>query len=505
MPTAADYPPHIALPADVGGHRLVRVLGRDSQSLTALVHADGESRVARVLEPVAPLDQVEQQLAVYDRLAAAPAELRQHVVALDDLFTLPDGRLVLLFPIVPGPRVSEVLASRAGRVEAGEAVTILAPLVDALERAHELGITGLGLEPATIRFAASGAPVILDLADALAGPPLPARFRDEEPAYRADQRALAALGARVAAAVVAAERVPFASVVQGARADRATMIALFDLAAPIPVRAEELAVSAAREAPLTDAAVPEAVPENGSVVGPGPGPDHGARRTSAASALESALTALALPAAVVAAVIHPVDHILQRATRMLSLGRTVRPRVIVAGAAGLAALVVSMALVAAPAPSADADVSDVGAPGGIGVEDAAIEPPFPSGPRAVPETLQRPLPEEWDPLVRVLLERWVACRAAQAGDSPATVAADPNECAAAVAHPGSAAAALLAHDDPRHALLEDWLAGAGEALVAERMGAAVLVDLVDQQVQTTTASLLLIRSEAGWRVRDVVG
>ena len=72
-----------------------------------------------------------------------------------------------------------------------------------------------------------------------------------------------------------------------------------------------------------------------------------------------------------------------------------------------------------------------------------------------------------------------------------------------VVHDGSAAELLIMTEDPRHELLERWSALSGDAVVVERMGAAVLIDLVT--AGTTTASLLVVRSEAGWRVRDVIG
>jgi hypothetical protein len=57
-------------------------------------------------------------------------------------------------------------------------------------------------------------------------------------------------------------------------------------------------------------------------------------------------------------------------------------------------------------------------------------------------------------------------------------------------------------------LLQRWHEGARDAVVAENMGGAVLIDLVGTTAvttsTTTTASLLLVRSEAGWRVRDVL-
>jgi hypothetical protein len=90
----------------------------------------------------------------------------------------------------------------------------------------------------------------------------------------------------------------------------------------------------------------------------------------------------------------------------------------------------------------------------------------------------------------------------------------------------------LGVDDTRHSTLESWQAQGGEVVVVERMGGAALIDLVlptasasetsmnaptssataspataspaTESPATTAASLLVVRSEAGWRVRDVL-
>ncbi|MDO9590256.1 MAG: hypothetical protein Q7J04_03850, partial [Microcella sp.] len=76
-------------------------------------------------------------------------------------------------------------------------------------------------------------------------------------------------------------------------------------------------------------------------------------------------------------------------------------------------------------------------------------------------------------------------------------------CAATVVHRESAAATLITAADDRHSALRQWQREQGELVVIERMGAAVLVDLIT--TAKVTASLLLVRSEAGWRIRDVIG
>lgn len=500
MRAPAHSAPPPALPAELGGYRVVRLLGQDARRVTALVHAEGQSRVARVMNAALRLDEIEREVAVLDRLATAPASLRQHVVALEDLLTLPDGRLVLIMPTVVGPRLSEVLAARAGRLEPGEAVTMLAPVVGAVEQAHELGITGLGLAPTAIRFGSGGAPVLLGVDTAATGPVLPARFREAEEVYDADRRALAALGAHVASALPADQQPALRAVVAAARADRATAAALFDLATPIPVRLGE----------HPEPSLPAGAADDGA--GPVGSTPTSVQRTEVAAvqqgrvtgAVADALRVLGLPPALLGGVLVPLERAEhwvvaalrpRPATRRLAAlrpRRAVRPRTVVMGIAGAAALLLAIVIGTGSGAAGDAAADDRAPATRTASPEPAIAGDAAGQPAAVPEALMRPEPGEWDALVHELVERWDACRGSL-----------DDACAASVAHPSSAAAALLRQEDPRHGLLAEWLTSGGGAVVAERMGAVVIVDLVDGSTQTTTASLLLIRSEAGWRVRDV--
>lgn len=536
------------LPATMGGHRLVRVLGHDAIATTALVHTGGEARVARVFHRSVDDAAMEAELAVHDALASGSAEVRQHVAALDDLLTLADGRLVLLLAAATGPTLHDLLSARHGALELGEAVTTLAPLVAVVEGAHEVGVTGVPLDPRRIRFAAGGAPVVVSVAGAMAGPVIPARLRAREPGYDDDHRAVAHLLRAVAAAVSGPTAAALGALAPTARGDRATATALFDLARPIPIRLDERGeVPQTSWSPTTDGA-PESItapPEHRGAVATAGAPP--ARPPAVASAVASALVALGVPTRISSTVVRAVGTTLEVPRRLDAVLRAVRARLIVgapapvpaaapaiaeprparvrgpyviAGAGGglalaLAILVATTAPAAGdvrppaptPAPSSGSveRATPSRAPGGVAPED-----PDGAGARAdtgsaadgagLPESAERPEPGQWRPLVTELVRRWGECRASLVGGG----ARGSDDCAAGVAHPRSAAPAMLHDDDPRHGLLSSWLAQQGDVVVVQRMGAAVLVDLVDPRSETAAASLLLMRSEAGWRVRDVL-
>ncbi len=526
------------LPPVLGGHRLVRMLAQDDQAVSALVHADGRSHVARVFAPTADPAAIEQELAVHDLLATAPAALRQHVVALADLFTLPDGRLVALLDPVPGCRLDELLRPSAVGLSPGEAVTVLAPLVGAVAAGHELGLTGLPLRPSVIRFTAAGAPTIVELGDARVSPPLPDRYRAAEPAYRADSAALRALADAVAAALPPADASALRGILETVSMEgdlAAAASALFGLAVPEPIRLEERAAgglappstaSAPTEAqswPLTalDVGSPSAVPSFGSqpsAAGPGQAAAGGSGR--ARRMVEETLRALALPDGVRRPVqrgLHTVEVWLDARRRRGGLravvapaapgegdrraGPRLRPRYALIGAAGIAALLGAVVLAQDVADaSAERGADDtmlVGSPGVSGEpRDAGTGGPAAAAARDAPERLQRPEADEWPEIIATLVERWDSCRAE---DGVARA-----DCAVTVAHAGSAAASLITLDDDRHAALAAWARDGGDVVVVERMGGAVLVDLVTPGPGgTTAASLLVMRSEAGWRIRDV--
>jgi hypothetical protein len=229
----------------------------------------------------------------------------------------------------------------------------------------------------------------------------------------------------------------------------------------------------------------------------------------------TALDALGLPASVVGVVRSATSSAVDRITALIAVrhrvlppsGGTVRHRYRIVGIAGATALVAT--IVAASLPSRDQGeavpepaVATSATPGPAGAND--------NGALAVvglPETELYPEPDVWRGIVDELVGRWLACGPAAGADDEG---ASPDEplvaapaCQAGVVHAGSSASRLIAVADDRHRLLQEWSGLRGEIVVVERMGSAVLIDLL--AAETTTASLLVVRSEAGWRIRDVIG
>ncbi len=498
---------------EVGGYRVVRTLASSHHGIRLLVHDDSHAWVALVFAHDCPTTVIDHEVAVSDLVRSTTGPVREHVAAAHDLCTTADGRVVLIEPYLAGPRLDTLLRSRHDSLTLGEAVTILAPLASAVDHGHHLGITGLLADTAAVRLTASGAPVITRRTSVRLGPALPDRFRDREPGYAADRDAVERVGAAVAATLAGDEQ----SAILGALRRRGAALdcALFDLAPPKPVRIDV--------EPEQSTGRPERAPSALSTVVPaaltapdGPGgatentplPLNRMRR-----ALSASLTSLGLPDGVITAVDDAGSAIsrqlsrFERSARRLSSvnAQNVRPRFVIAGSVGAAALVAAI-IVGSQLGSEEPEQAD--APEAVAhspapaVAGATIQP-------GLAETELHPAPEVWPALIDELLERWSACAPVpHRTDGPrdldsAGMGVSRSDCALAVTHEGSPAASLIVEDDPRHDLVRDWLRAEGEVVVIERMGAAVLLDLIADT--TTTASLLVVRSEAGWRIRDVIG
>lgn len=546
------------VPSEFGGYRVVRLLSRSAQALTAVVFASSETRVARIFSRSCSDADIDASVSVFDRIASADPVLRDHVVTLDDLVTLDDGRLAVIVDHVAGPSLSDVLGIRRDGLELGEAVTILAPLVDAMEAGHAVGLTGLDPHPESVRFTAAGAPTIVRVTDAHAGPVLPERFRALEPAYARDADALEHIGAAVAAAVSPSERPALIAALGAAARGRSVSAALFDLATPVPVEFRAVAVQAVpspsvpgapRELPVdvgagADAVARVQVATTGAVdaattTAKAVAPEQGAW----ADSLIETLRVLGLPSSVVDRVQVTVTRLNAAREALVStvtaapwrrIG-TVRPRFVLAGVGGAIALIAALAVTAGAGSEATVPAAEPATGSASAEQQPAVQPTVtptaplsslegPSSGATSPESAEDPEPDEWPAIVSELVNRWVECRAARASGSttPSLEQNENDSCSFTVAHAGSAAERLLSVDDARHETLETWHAQGGEVVVVERMGGAALIDLVMSTVSasetsmnatpspatpsaaTTAASLLIVRSEAGWRVRDVL-
>ena len=516
--------------AELGGYRLVRRLDADAEVTTWLARGGDDTVVLRAFRPGVADERIDDEISARERLRGA------HVPALLDVATAPAGLPVAVVQSVVGPLLDDVLAS-CTTIRAGHVTTILAPLAGLLEAAHESGAVIGRLDARAIRIDAAGSPVVVALGAAAVGAPLPERFRDREPGIVADRAALDALAARLVPLVDARERPAVeAALASGAGRPSGLELALFDCAAPLPLR--EL-VDRAQRAEGRPAQGQRAAGEATESAAPLVDPSTGRRRTAfAVPARDEATSAILLDArgselGLPAGLLAPVDRAIAGVRRAVDLARgagwspraraerrarrpmgpprsrgdraaTVRPRrgIVLVGAAGAAALVAAL-LIAGTEGDRDAlgsagsgtmrEEAFVAAPAG---EAPAPSPEASGAPVAVAaESLVDPTAEQWAPLVGLLVDRWLAC----APSADAT-------CTDAVAQPGSSASAALAAPDAGDsvttATLAAWSVGDRGVVVIDRQGSAAVVELL--VAETPTASLLVMRSEAGWRVRSVL-
>ncbi|MDQ1670215.1 MAG: eukaryotic-like serine/threonine-protein kinase [Actinomycetota bacterium] len=100
-----------------------------------------------------------------DRVRAAAAPLaaveHPHLVRVHDLVTTDDS-LVLVLDRVAGGSLTRLL-ERRGRLPAGEVVTLLVPLAQALGTVHDHGVTHGRVTPSAVLLGADGRPLLGDL------------------------------------------------------------------------------------------------------------------------------------------------------------------------------------------------------------------------------------------------------------------------------------------------------------------------------------------------------
>ncbi|MFT4029886.1 MAG: hypothetical protein QM675_08415 [Protaetiibacter sp.] len=444
---------------DRPGIRIVRPLARTPHLESLLVQLAGDPPGAAVLARA--LDEAGARVRRTELVALHRARGDGVLALLDVLDGGPAPALLLAH--LTGPRLSTVLAERE-RWAAGEAVAALAPVACAVERMHGAGVAHGRLEPARIVMTRDG-PVIDGFADAeLIAEHAPEAVLSRAAGVAADREALRMLATellrRVEGPRTHAAR-SLADTVESADASGLCGLlttGLRELAAPVPLRAGD---TAPEPRPGASPRPPRLLP----VVAGGGQP---AAQDSGAG-WEAWLRARVSGA---------------RAAFEAVPGR--RRRMLVGASAALSAGAVLLALWPdSPEPAAQAS-------GGSSSAEATIESQtaLPSTPALDPDDA---VLHADDPLaaVVVLLERREQC-----------IASLSLLCLEGVDQPASAAlasdrAGVQALREGQEALLAS--ASPVGARIVERLGDGVLVELGPE---TAPASLLLMRSEAGWRIRD---
>jgi hypothetical protein len=499
----------------------------------------------KVFHPGTPTESIDRELS------ALTAATSPHVVHLLDVTRTADGPTCLLLERCAGGSLATLLEGRDG-ILPGEAVTVLAPILEALTSTHRAGFTHGSLRLASVLFDAVGTPVLAGwghgsaLLDDRGRPPGPQRLA-ATPAVAADLGRFAAVATGVLARVDSggtdsggAHRLATTIGRIAAKPDidteRRLTDALFDFAEPLPVArpastgAPGHRVASARRNPPT--AGPTAGPTAARTAGPA------AAATDPRTVQDQAESHGPRPAAVR----RPAGrHRDARPPKSGGIGVRVRDEVRrVRRPVWFAAIMAVVALIAAAlllsirgGGSGSAADREVGARAVTDTPDpgrtASTAPTTPAGEGADRSDEAR--------------EHEVALQRAIAGEDPVAAAsallvlrvecleARSESCLQGVDQPGSVAlAADLAELRRRPAdaavggtPAEPTDSGLGEPTaespapvpptLVQHLGGTAIVSVPaallgevgpDTSPDTPSASLLMIRSEAGWRVRDVL-
>jgi hypothetical protein len=442
----------------IAGHRVLRLLARGDRSRVWLAAGD---LVLKVLTRPWSLDQPSLEAQALHRARG------EHVVELADV-SASDESVVLVFPRLPRGSLAELLAARAG-LDAGEAVTILAPIAAAVARMHERGVAHGRISAANVLFRSDGAPMLIGFGNAqLFEADLPEVQREVLSPVVDDRAALAGLvdavlarvtGPRAAAAANFATQWRAASHIDlEARLGRE----LFELAAARPVVFEM-----PDHAPASHPA--RAIPVDTSAP---PLPRQPTRAESGAVAgLRAALTPVLESG--------PGDVARRWVSERWAAFSPGRRRLVVGGGAALLAVVIAAAAVP-------------GSNGNAAPDLGAATPSSPSAPEATFPPVAPSVVTGDDPLAALpaLLDRRTQCLR----DLSVLCFDDVDESGSSAWDDDRAALDALVASGVQPTLMS----GVGASLV-ERLGESALILLAPD---SDPASVLLMKGEAGWRVRD---
>lgn len=422
----------------IAGHRVTRVLREDAVRRVFAAFGDDACELD-VAEPGG-----EATLAA--EAAALSRVDHPHLRRVDDVASH-DGRPALVRRL-GGMSAATWLAQR-GTPTPGEVTTLLAPIADALGALHASGVVGVRLDLHAISIDADGAPS-LDARGARIESATPTTaWRDDSAAVATDCDALSGLATMLMEA--AGTHMP---------ADVSTALERH---------------TARDAAALLLAAVP-ALPLRQGLAGPTPSTRPLRRqRSRRAENQRSRSTGLRLPTGVAAAL-----------DRGAAAVRTVRRRVWVLGAAGVAALLAAVVVpsLASATTQLETVPSEVAAS-----EDAVPEIPARTPAASVPAQSIAPVASAPDPTPPdAQTDAWAAAHALLASRESCLDGDDPPTCLGAIRDAGGGIDASSWRMPPD-----------AELLVVTTFGDAALIEVASER---EPASVLIVRTEAGWLLRD---
>lgn len=144
----------------IGGYRLVRRLGSGDRAEVWLGHAGSALENAeiptvaiKIFRPAVNSGSISTEIEAVTRTSS------RHLIQLEDLATMGDGRPALIFARLGSTTAADLITDRR-IISPGEAVTLVAPIAAAVSALHQVGVAHGKVGLGSIRFDASGAPVL---------------------------------------------------------------------------------------------------------------------------------------------------------------------------------------------------------------------------------------------------------------------------------------------------------------------------------------------------------
>ncbi|MEO9095296.1 MAG: protein kinase [Microbacteriaceae bacterium] len=130
-----------------------RIPDREPPPPTSTTAESDELVVLKVFHPATGQPSIDLEVR------ALTATCHQHLLGLTDVATAPGGGVVLVLPYLAGGTLAQLLERRS-RLQPGEAVNIVAPIITAVMHLYASGFRHVSLNSSRVRFQAHGTPVI---------------------------------------------------------------------------------------------------------------------------------------------------------------------------------------------------------------------------------------------------------------------------------------------------------------------------------------------------------
>ena len=147
-----------AIPGSLAGYRLVRKLGDGARSEVYLGSSGANpvepSVAVKLFRPNTDADSITRELSVLSH------DLPAHCARLLDVAQAPDGRPLFVLSRVDRGSIARLLHIR-GSITVGESVTLVAPLAQMLSDLHGRGIAHGAIGPRTVHLSQQGEPVLI--------------------------------------------------------------------------------------------------------------------------------------------------------------------------------------------------------------------------------------------------------------------------------------------------------------------------------------------------------